>query len=463
MRLATKLFLAGSLGILVLGGSAVGSLIAVSHLVAVNRAVTTRTAPALRMEAHLVESALGLIRVERRYSLLKDPAYRALWDERAARAVSDVAALRGLLTTDAEIRWQQKAVTTLQAYRTAFGTPAADEAGARIRRQLARLMDATYSALRRAQRKASTLERRTWQVVAVALPVSVLVALSGTAWLARRMARALRLLKSATAELAEGRFGGSIAVERHDEIGELARALRRMGVRLGEVERLKEELFTQISHELRTPLTAMREATNLLRDQVPGPLTPKQERLLEILAASTDRLLRLVNQILELSRLRAGLEAMQRSQVDLGRLVTRALEELRPQAEARGLAIGRAGPLAGVLVLGDEERLLEVLMNLVGNAIKHTPAGGSVQVELAGRDGDVEVAVKDTGTGIPADALPRVFDRYWRMGGESGGSGLGLAIVRSIVEAHGGRVGAQSEMGRGSRFTVRLPAGAGSA
>jgi two-component system sensor histidine kinase GlrK len=457
LRLATKFFLASSLGILALAAVALLSLLAMSHLVAVNRAVTGRTAPALRLEASLQESTLALIRLERRHALLKGSSFKALWQERAARMMDELGALRGLLTTDLETRRLQKAVATLAAYQSRFGTRAAKGAGERTRRKLARLMDATNSALRRAQRKAGELERRTWNAVAVALPASIVIAIAGTAWLAHRMRRTLRRLSAATAEVVEGKFDGAIDVKRRDEIGELARSFQTMAARLGEVDRLKEEFFAQISHEFRTPLTAMREATNLLRDRIPGPLEPKQERLVEIIASSADRLLTLVNQILDLSRQHAGLDSIQRDWVDLGRLVTRTLEVLQPQAEVRGLAIGRGGSSSGVVVLGDEERLLQVLINLVDNAIKHTPSGGSVVVELVSRDGEVQIAVEDTGDGIPAEELPRVFERYWKTRGPRGGTGLGLAIVKSIVEAHGGRVGAESQVGWGSRFTVRLP------
>jgi signal transduction histidine kinase len=271
------------------------------------------------------------------------------------------------------------------------------------------------------------------------------------------MTRSLRRLSAATAEIAQGSYR-PLNLTRRDEIGQLARAFDQMSARLGEVDRLKEEVFSHISHELRTPLTSVREATHLLRDRVAGPLEPKQERLLTIIGESTERVLALVNRILELSRLRAGLTAIERVPVDVARLASRAVDELRPQAEARGVALHANGASAAV-VLGDAERLHEVLLNLVGNAIKFTTSGGAVRVRVAERGQSVEVAVEDTGVGIPAEALPRVFDRFWQGRGAPGGTGLGLAIVKGIVDAHGGRVTATSEAGHGSRFTVALPRG----
>jgi signal transduction histidine kinase len=229
-----------------------------------------------------------------------------------------------------------------------------------------------------------------------------------------------------------------------------------MALKLGEVDTLKQEFFSQMSHELRTPLTSIREATQLLLERVPGPLEPKQARLLEIVSASTERLLGMVNQILELSRLRAGLFPLERRPVDLDKLVARAVDELRPQAEDKGLRVVRAGAGADWIVLGDEDRLLRVVVNLLDNAVKYTPAG-TVAVRLAARVDAVELSVEDEGIGIPSDALPQVFDPYQQARPGQPGSGLGLAIVKGLVEAHGGSVHVESEEGRGSRFTVLLP------
>jgi signal transduction histidine kinase len=236
-----------------------------------------------------------------------------------------------------------------------------------------------------------------------------------------------------------------------------------MAQRLREVDHLKEELFSHISHELRTPLTSVKEATQLLLDRVPGPLTPKQGRLVEIIGASSDRVLRLVSQVLELSRLRARVLPLERRLVDMEKVVVHALEELRPQIEEKNLALGRTTSGSDFGVQGDEDRLLRVVINLVGNAVKFTPVGGVVTVGLTDRGGEIELVVRDTGIGIPPGELARIFDPYQQAHRGRGGSGLGLAIVKGLVEAHGGRVGVESEEGQGSRFLVRLPRGGGPA
>jgi signal transduction histidine kinase len=143
--------------------------------------------------------------------------------------------------------------------------------------------------------------------------------------------------------------------------------------------------------------------------------------------------------------------------VRLGTIATRALEELRPQADAAGVRIYRVGNGGDPEVLGDEERLVEVVVNLVSNAIKASADGGVVRVGLHRDPTRTELVVADDGVGIPRDVLSRIFDPYVQAPGAPAGTGLGLAIVKSIVEAHGGEVVVESEPGRGSRFTVRLP------
>jgi len=470
MRLASRIFLATSLVIVVLVAVAAWGLLAMHQIVAVNRALVTRTAPALRLETGLRESMLALIRLETHYAILQDATYGGLWNARAARMSQDLERLRSLLLSRTERKRHVKAAADFATYRRLVGeldapggrrlpTAAAETriAAARTERSLDHLQDATYAALDQSEARARSLERRTWNGVLIGLPASALLALLAAGLFAVRMTRTLDRLSAATAQVAEGSFGAPLEVERRDEIGKLAHAFNRMTERLREMERMKEEFFSHISHELRTPLTSVREATTLLRDEVPGPLVPKQARLVEIIGANTDRVLRLVNEILELSRLRAGLLAIDRRHVDLGNVVRRAVEQLRPQADARGLSVESNGAGRGVRVLGDEERLLQVLLNLLGNAIKFTPPGGAVRLGVTTRGDQVEVAVEDSGVGIPPEALPRVFERYWQAHGTPAGTGLGLAIVKSIVEMHGGRVQAESTEGKGSRFIVQLP------
>jgi len=257
--------------------------------------------------------------------------------------------------------------------------------------------------------------------------------------------------------VAAGSFREPIPERGADEIAALAHSFNAMAANLRQLDQLKESFLATVSHELRSPLTSMREAAHLLHEEVAGTLNPKQTRLVAIIGASTERLLRLVNQILDLSRLRAGRLPLARRTLDLTQVAERGVNELRPQA-AEGhvsVSVERVGQNFEAAV--DEDKLVQVVVNLVANAIRFTPAGGRVAVRVVDAGPEVELHVEDTGVGIPAAALPRIFDMYQQAHSQSGGTGLGLAIVRGVVEAHNGRVTVESQEGKGSRFTVLLP------
>jgi len=462
MRLSYKVFLTTALLILALAGVATWSLLAISRLVDVNRGIVTQSVPAVRMGASLREQLGGLTHTEANASPSAPEDAQKPWNDRAARMAKDFVLLRAFLGTEEERSQHQEAMVAFTTYRRLSGMGpglsverrfAADRTGA----HLDRMLGATYGALEDAQLEARELEARTWNTVFWALLASLAAALTTAGFVTGHLTRSLRRLSAATGQLADGVFTHPLPVRSRDEIGGLARSFNRMAERLREVDNLKEELFSHISHELRTPLTSVKEATHLLLDRVPGPLTPKQGRLVEIIAASSDRLLRLVSQVLELSRLRARVLPLERRLVDMEKVVVHALEELRPQIEEKNLALGQTTSGSDFGVQGDEDRLLRVVVNLVGNAVKFTPDGGAVTVGLTDRGGEIELLVRDTGIGIPQRELARIFDPYRQAHRGREGSGLGLAIVKGLVEAHGGRVGVESEEGQGSRFLVRLP------
>lgn len=475
MRLAPKIFLASSLVIVVLLGVGALSLRAVGRLVSVNAAITTRSVPAVRRAAAAHDAILSLARLEARFLLLGDAAFSSLWDERAARAREELARLREFLSTPREAERLASIEKTFEDYRGVVGQEQAlvlrgDRARARalaestgralrerVETDLDALSEAIHASALAAQAEASRLESRTWAGVLVALVAALGLALLSTAVIAVRLTGSLRVLSTATAAVAAGSFRKPITVQGNDEVADLARSFNAMALRLRELDELKQAFLATVSHELRSPLTAVLGAAHLLRDRVGGELNERQSRMVDIIAASCERLLRLVNQILDLSRLRAGVLTLDREPVDLDRIVARALDEMRPQAEEAGLSLTFERRGEDFVVEGDEDRLVQVLVNLVANAIRFTLRRGRVIVRLHEAEHEVEVQVEDTGVGIPALALSHIFDTWQQAHRQRGGTGLGLAIVRGIVEAHRGRVTVESQEGKGSRFSVLLP------
>jgi signal transduction histidine kinase len=477
MKLGAKLFVAFSLVLGVLFAVGGLSLRALDRLVAVNRDITTRTLPAVRHVAAAHDAMPGLARLEARMLILRDAGYAAAWRERMAQIREDLTRLGLLLTAPGQTALLNEARLAFDAYEQVVARE--EELTARGQRQealelaqtessvlleqveaaLGQLIEDIHAAAQGAQLEAARLESRTWTGVLVALGAAVGLAFLAAAVIALRLTRSLRALSVATSAVAAGSFREPLKVEGRDEVAALALAFNRMVERLQEIDRLKETFLAAVSHELRSPLTSIREAAHLLTDGVPGSLNPKQTRLVGIIQRGADRLLRLVNQILDLSRLRSGMLTIARLPLALDRLVARAVEELRPQADDAGLALALERVGERFDYLGDEDRLVQVVVNLVSNAIRFTPRGGRVIVRVIDGSAELELQVEDTGVGIPAAALPHIFGWYEQAHHDRGGTGLGLPIVQGLVAAHGGRVTVESQEGKGSRFTVLLPRG----
>jgi signal transduction histidine kinase len=475
LRLSSKIFLASALVIGVLAGVSALSLGAVGRLVSANREITTHTIPALAVTASVRDAIPPLLRLEARALVLGDRHYAKAWTELAERVAEDLLRLADYPLSGPEAMHRREASTAFEEYRHIVAEEQTllqrgDRASAlRLRDTAARmraeqvgesldkLMAATRMRILAAQAEAARLDKVTWTVVLIALGAAIGLALLGTAVVARRMTRSIDQLSTATAEVAASAFREPIAVESRDEIGALARSFNWMASELRQIEETKQEFFATVSHELRSPLTSICGAVELLHRGAPGPLTESQARLTEIIGQSSERLLRLTNQILELSRFRAGLVELDRKALDLAALVDRVVEELHPQAEEAGVTLERERYGVHFAYLGDEERLYQLVVNLGANAIRFTPRGGRVVVRLIDASAEFELQVEDTGVGIPAEALPNIFEPYRQAHRGRGGTGLGLAVVQGVAKAHGGRVTAESHEGKGSRFTVLLP------
>lgn len=277
----------------------------------------------------------------------------------------------------------------------------------------------------------------------------------------RSITRPLALLKGKTREIAEGRFEGGLQVASPPELAELAAAFNFMCEKLRELDRMKADFFSSMSHELRTPLTSIKEGTGLLLDGVGGETTDKQRKLLAIVAEESNRLIGVVNSLLDLSKMEAGMMTYDFEITTVEPLIKRAVAEITPLVEAKQISLQSTLESQLPKIKLDSERILQVLRNLIGNAVKFTPKGGHVRIGARPVNGNLEVSVKDSGPGIPAENLKAIFEKF-RQGTRDGantrqGTGLGLAIARSIISSHGGRIWAESKLGQGSTFIFVLP------
>jgi signal transduction histidine kinase len=259
--------------------------------------------------------------------------------------------------------------------------------------------------------------------------------------------------------IARGEIGARAPVSGPAEAQALARSFNSMADQVEAAQRSQRDFVANVSHELKTPLTSIQGFSQALLDGAAA--TPEATaRAARVIHDEAERMRRMVDELLILARFDAGQVDMAHAPVELGPLLAACVERLSPQAQAAGIALELDAPDAPTIT-GDGDRLAQVFANLLDNAIAHTPAGGRVTLAAHQVGNTVEVTVTDTGEGIPAEALPRIFERFYRVDQSrqhSRGAGLGLAIAREIVEAHGGTITVESVVGLGSRFTVRLPA-----
>jgi signal transduction histidine kinase len=291
--------------------------------------------------------------------------------------------------------------------------------------------------------------------LALALAVGVVLAGLLFFWLSRRLTEPVRALTRATEQVAEGRYDVEIPETRgHDEIALLSERFSGMVAKLAEAEQLKRSFLMSVSHELRTPLTAIRGHVEAIREGVVSE--PDQVRVsLDIVAAETDRLERLVGDVLDLAKLQAHRFTVRHEEVELERLLDQAYGAFTEEARRREIDFSLSGTEAAPVIVSDGDRVLQVITNLLANAFRWTPDGGRIELRLGAANGAVSVDVVDTGPGVPLSQRAKIFEAFVSQDAE--GTGLGLPIARELAVALGGGIELGSNPGAGSRFRLVLP------
>jgi signal transduction histidine kinase len=297
------------------------------------------------------------------------------------------------------------------------------------------------------------------------LSTAVALLLSGAVGLllSGAIARPLRRLTVAAGAVARGELDQQVPVRSHDELGRLSQAFNEMTARLQAARQMQVDFVANVSHELRTPLTAVKGLVETLRDGAVDD-TRVRDRFLETIEGETDRLIRLVNDLLVLSRADSDALNLERDEVDLAALARVVAGRMASRAEARDVALVVEAGSGARAAWADPDRVEQVLVNLLDNAVKYSRPGGVVTVWVdGGAEGSVRVRVQDEGIGIPAKDLERIGERFYRAdrarSRAEGGSGLGLAIAEALVKAQGGRLWLESEEGQGTLVTFTLPDG----
>jgi len=300
----------------------------------------------------------------------------------------------------------------------------------------------------------AALRTALWRAIAGAAGLAALLALVTGLLVARRITRPLERLIAVTRAMGRGDRAARVGpISAPGELGELATAFDQMANTLDRQEQLRRDLVADVAHELRTPIAVLQAGHEALLDGVTEP-TPGQ------LASLRDEVLRLARMVGDLQTLAAADAAalqLTLSRQDLADVAASAADSLAGRFETAGIALERQ--LTPVEVLADAGRLHQVITNLLTNALKFTPAGGRVTVRAGPSGAEAALQVSDTGPGIPAEELPRIFDRFWRGRGAAhvSGTGVGLAVAAELASAHGGSLAAHSSPGHGAQLTLTLP------
>jgi two-component system sensor histidine kinase GlrK len=354
----------------------------------------------------------------------------------------------------------------------------------RLRTQTQSVYQSTLETMSAAvERSRKTSDAAMWIMgcsVFVALSISILVSFL----IYRSISNPLHHLTEGTRAIAEGKFYYRLDTSRNDEFSQLAKDFNTMTRRLNELDELKKDFVSHVSHELKSPLASMQETIQLMLGGIPGPLTDKQRRLLDLNLQSGQRLMSMIGNLLDLSRIEAGVIQYEMKEQNLIPLVQRAIAEIEVQAQEREIQIEIDCPETPLTVECDPGRIMQVLINLVGNAVKFSPKKGIVRVKIervpevpqdmpqnrrnlvlhpgSGKEYAL-VTVTDYGPGIPDSDKERVFEKFHQVRRENKipgqGAGLGLAISKTIVEAHRGAVWVEDNPEGGSRFRLLLQSG----
>jgi two-component system, NtrC family, sensor histidine kinase GlrK len=408
-----------------------------------------------------------------KFLVSRDTTYTALFLESARRFGKRMDSLAGVTADSSELALLQdmsgthdrlKASVLASVNHRELPASATEESVANsadsLRTQLETLIRTNQTAVSSAMADLQETVPRTFNVAVLLTLGTIVVTILLALFIARTITRPIRALRAGTERVAQGHFE-PIRVTSHDETALLAGAFNAMSEKLRQINEYKAEMMHHITHELRMPLQSMHSAYYLLSEQMAGPINEQQKKLLESMRENIDRINGFSNQFLDVAKIEAGMMEFRREPLGLAELVRPVVENARIMAARKEISITLQEEEVPV-VTGDGEKLAQVVSNLLSNAIKYTDRGGSITVALRAAGTGVEIAVSDNGVGIDQEDIPRLFTKFYQAKnvekGSIKGTGVGLALVKGIVDGHGGTILVTSQVGRGSTFTVVLPA-----
>jgi signal transduction histidine kinase len=485
VKLSTRFGLGAALAVLPLLGVVVYGVERMQGLAQSNERIAMRQIVGTRMSAGVVRRIERLEEYQRKFIVSEDHGYAAKFVQTIEATSAELEALRApsLSTDEVEAAKHLREAWTrfVDHSRTILWSTRTDVVAEEFQRllELAEGVQAVTRLAAEAEAETAAAVREEVRAAAtIVTGLALLLSLFSILWTVRSLRTRLEHFVLGTIAVSKGAFSFRLEAGEDDELGEVARAFNRMVDALRQLERMKADFVSSVSHELKTPLVAMLETNELLLDEVPGPLTSRQQRMLRLNTQAAQRLSKMISDLLELSRIKAELR-YDMSPGDLRVLTETAIHELEALALERGVTIGLSLPPSRLVARCDPDRTIQIVQNLLENALKHTPPGGTLEVVLARCRGAelpapsrarlgltarstgelALLSIDDSGPGIPPEDRERVFEKFFRRQGQpaAGSVGLGLAICREIVEAHGGAIWiADSPLG-GASMRIALP------
>lgn len=437
--------------------------------------------PAIETSKRLTTLLLGGIQSEKKFLAVRDPAFLLQSEEEGEEFTRTLATLRAternpqgqkLLADVERLRREQVNLFRQETQRRPATpgrlSPSYESTRDAIVDRMTQTLQA-YTDLRQASvsigishayASAAKAEAATRHLIVVALLFGLVVA--GIA--SYSILRPLRRVQSHIKNIGQGNFGVPLQISAPQDLQELVHTVNWMGKKLQQLDDMKSEFLAHVSHELRTPMASIQEGTQLLLDEIPGPVTPDQKETLRIMSDSSRRLIRLISTILDLSKMEAGMMEYRMVPTDFPRLVEVCINKIRLLADSKHVQMLSELPNARLWIKADFMRIEQVLDNLLSNALKFAPEGSVIRIlaEPKPKQGLLLVSVIDHGPGIDPEDLPHIFERFYQGRSQGSravaGSGLGLALVKQVVKAHGGRIWIESERGKGAavKFLLRL-------
>ena len=483
MRLSVfwRIILTSLVIIVVMAGVNLYALFQLRQLTALSTNMAMLHYPAIESAKHLLTVLYAQLNSEKKYLVVRDATFLQHFDEEVEEFHRGLQTLELQELTPQGIQLlkdikhlQQERLTMLheklERKASASALPSGNYEGRRdvlmdrISATLQQFIDLHEMGISvgvsRSRENSAQAEAVTEQLVLLALVFGITLA----GFASYTILRPLRQLQSHIKQIGLGNFRTSLNIRAPRELRDLVDAVNRMGIKLQELDDMKEEFLAHVSHELRTPMASIQEGTHLLLDEIPGPLSQEQRTTLRIMADSSRRLITLISTILDLSKMNAGMMEYRIVPTDIKRVADMSVKKVQLLADAKHVQLLLEGPAQQVWVKADVFRIEQVLDNLLSNALKFSSEGGIVKVVMKPdlNSGTLEVSVSDGGPGIQAEDLPYIFERFYqgrtKAKQAAPGSGLGLALAKNVVEAHGGRIWIESEAKKGTtvRFVLLL-------